>query len=279
MAAAARLILLTGAGGFVGRQVLRALAECGCKVRVVVRQGSQHTIADQAAIESVVTTADLWAEDTAWCAQACRAVDTVIHAAWYAESGRYLQSEKNTDCLAGTLRLAQGAAAAGVRRFVGIGSCFEYDPSGGTLSTKTPLKPETPYAKAKVDTYRALTDMLPRQHVEFVWCRLFYLYGEGEDPRRLVPYIRAQLAAGAPAELSAGTQVRDYIDVREAGSMIADAALGTVQGPVNICTGIGMTVRQIAERIADDYGRRDLLRFGVRPANLTDPPCIVGVRA
>lgn len=279
MAAAARLILLTGAGGFVGRQVLRALAERGCKIRIVVRQGSQHKIADQAAIESVVTTADLWSENAAWCTQACRDIDTVIHAAWYAESGRYLQSEKNTDCLAGTLRLAQGAIAAGVRRFVGIGSCFEYDPSGGTLSTTTPLKPETPYAKAKVDTYLALTDMLPRQHVEFVWSRLFYLYGEGEDPRRLVPYIRTQLAAGEPAELSAGTQVRDYIDVREAGRMIADAALGTVQGPVNICTGIGMTVRQIAERIADDYGRRDLLRFGVRPANLTDPPCIVGQRA
>ena len=278
MAAAARLILLTGAGGFVGRQVLRALAERGCKIRIVVRQDSQHKIADQAAIESIVTTADLWAEDAAWCAQACRDVDTVIHAAWYAESGRYLQSEKNTDCLAGTLRLAQGAVAAGVRRFVGIGSCFEYDPSGGTLSTKAPLQPETPYARAKVDTYLALTNMLPRQHVEFVWCRLFYLYGEGEDPRRLVPYIRAQLAAGEPAELSAGTQVRDYIDVREAGRMIADAALGTAQGPVNICTGTGMTVRQIAEHIADEYGRRDLLRFGARPANLTDPPCIVGVR-
>ena len=33
----------------------------------------------------------------------------------------------------------------------------------------------------------------PGSGVEFAWCRLFYLYGEGEDPRRLVPYVRAQL--------------------------------------------------------------------------------------
>ena len=37
-----------------------------------------------------------------------------------------------------------------------------------------------------------------------------------------------------------------------------------------------ITVREIAEKIADEYGRRDLLRFGARPDHL-DPPCIVGV--
>lgn len=277
MAAAARLILLTGASGFVGRQVLRALAERGCKVRVVARPGSQSKISDQGAIESIVTTNDLWAEDAAWCAQACRDVDIVIHAAWYAEPGQYLQSPKNADCVAGTLLLAQGAADAGVRRFVGIGTGFEYDPSGGTLSSSTPLKPTTPYAKAKVDAYLALSRTLPARHVEFLWCRLFNLYGEGEDPRRLVPYIRARLSAGEPAELSAGTQVRDYFDVREAGHRIADAALGSRQGAMNICSGVGMTVRQIAERIADEYSRPDLLRFGARAGAAAEPPTIVGI--
>ena len=34
----------------------------------------------------------------------------------------------------------------------------------------------------------------------------------------------------------------------------------------------------LAENIADDYGRRDLLKFGVRPDNLIDPPCVVGLK-
>ena len=59
--------------------------------------------------------------------------------------------------------------------------------------------------------------------------------------------------------------------------MIVDTALGHVQGPVNICSGVPVTVRELAERIADDYGRRDLLRFGTYPDNLVDPPRIVGV--
>ena len=51
---AAPLILLTGATGFVGRQVLRALGERGCRVRAVVRQGKQDKIAASPAIENVI---------------------------------------------------------------------------------------------------------------------------------------------------------------------------------------------------------------------------------
>src|SRR6185312_10194114 len=103
-------------------------------------------------------------------------------------------------------------------------------------------------------------------------------YGEHEDARRLVPYLRSKLAAGEPAELGIGKQIRDYLDVREAGRMIAGAALSDTQGPMNICSGVPVTIREIAERIADEYGRRDLLHFGARPENLTDPPCVVGLR-
>ncbi len=280
MAAAPALILLTGATGFVGRQVLRELAKRNYRVRAVVRAGTQDRIAPSTAIEKIVATPDLWSESAAWWADVCRGVDSVIHVAWYAEPGEYLQSPKNSDCLAGTLRLAQGAAEAKVRRFVGIGTCFEYDLSAGHLSIHTALRPSTPYAEAKVAAFTAAVAIAAAATAfEFAWCRLFYLYGEGENERRLVPYLRGKLMAGEPAELTSGKQIRDYLDVRDAGRMIVEAALGAVQGPVNICSGVPMTIRQLAERIADEYGRRDLLCFGARPDNLVDPPCVVGVRA
>ena len=270
--------LLTGATGFVGRHVLRVLGERGCRVRPVVREGKQGTLARDAAIETIVASRDIFAESAGWWGRACRGVDTVIHTAWYAEPGKYLQSPKNQDCLAGTLRLAEGAVQAKVRRFVGIGTCFEYDLGAARLKTDTPLRPSTPYAQAKVDAFNALSASLPGQGVAFAWCRLFYLYGEGEDARRLVPYVRARLPGGEPAELSSGSQIRDFLDVREAARMIVDVALGSQEGPVNICSGKAVTVREVAERIADEFGRRDLLRFGARADNPVDPPCIVGVR-
>jgi dTDP-6-deoxy-L-talose 4-dehydrogenase (NAD+) len=272
------LVLLTGATGFVGRQVLRALAERGRKVRAVVRAGSESRLPRTDAVESVIATPDIWSEKVAWWADTCRGVDTVIHVAWYAEPGQYLQSPKNSECLAGTLLLAEGAGRASVRRFVGVGTCFEYDIDLGLLGVDAPLKPMTPYAEAKTAVFRTLSQQLPAKGIEFVWCRLFYLYGEGEDERRLVPYLHAKLRAGEPAELTSGEQIRDYLDVRDAGRMIADAALGTVQGPVNICSGVAVIVRALAERIADQYGRRDLLQFGARADNPFDPPRVVGVR-
>lgn len=272
------ITLLTGGTGFVGRQVLRALVEKGVQVRVVVRDGKQDQFAALDGIEAVVATPDLFAEDAGWWANTCAGIDTVIHVAWYAEPGQYLQSGRNLDCLMGTLQLAKGTAQARVRRFIGIGTCFEYDLTGGLLSIDTALRPLTPYAGAKAAAFMALSQWLPLQNVEFAWCRLFYLYGEGEDARRLVPYLRAKLSTGQPAELTSGNQIRDFLDVREAGILIAEAAHCDEQGPTNICSGKPITVRQIAERVADEYGRRDLLRFGARLENLIDPPCVVGRR-
>jgi dTDP-6-deoxy-L-talose 4-dehydrogenase (NAD+) len=273
------LVLLTGATGFVGRKVLRKLAERGIRVRAVVREGKQAQLEFPRHVEAVVGTPDLFAENSEWCAAVCDGIDTVIHCAWYAEPGLYLQSPKNLDCLIGTMQLAKGAAKAGVRRFVGIGTCFEYDLTGGVLSTDTPLRPLTAYAGAKAAAFMALSQWLPSQGVEFAWCRLFYVYGDGEDGRRLVPYVRGKLAAGEPAELTEGRQIRDFLEVGEAARMVVDAAWGQEAGAVNICSGVGTSVRQLAESIADEYGARHLLHFGARAENLVDPPLVLGVRS
>jgi nucleoside-diphosphate-sugar epimerase len=272
------IVLLTGATGFVGRQVLQTLAQRGQQVRLVIRPGRQAQVSAAGTIESVLITPDLFQENAAWWERACQNVDTVVHLAWYAEPGKYLESPLNLDCLSGTLELARGAARAGVRRWVGCGSCFEYDLSAGLLTPETPLRPLTVYAAAKAAAFLALEHWLPLQGIAFAWCRLFYLYGEGEDMRRLVPYLRARLSAGEPAELTRGTQVRDYLEIREAARQLVECALGNVRGALNICSGVGISVRELAEQIADEYGRRDLLHFGARPDNLTDPPRVLGQR-
>ena len=274
--AAPQTILLTGASGFVGRQVVRSLRDRGRTLRLVGRSTSLATI--DGGPGDIVPTADLFAENIAWWRDACDGVDAVIHLAWYVEPGRYLDAACNLDCLSGTLKMAQGAAAARVSRFVGIGTCLEYDLAGGRVDIDSPLLPQSVYAGAKAATFISLSNFCRQNAIEFGWCRLFYLHGMNENLGRLVPYLHRQLSAGQPAELSEGHQRRDYLDVREAGEMIADFALSARQGPFNICSGKAVTVRALAESIADEYGRRDLLKFGARAENPSEPFEAVGIR-
>jgi len=271
-------ILLTGARGFLGQQIMRHLQIRNAEVVQVHRNAQPRHPEPGKLGDTSIYTDDLFSESDECLVAMCQGIDTVIHAAWYVESGKYLQSDRNVDCLIGTLRLAQAAARAGVRRFVGIGTCLEYELSNFPLTVHGHLRPQTPYAAAKASSYIMLSQLLPTLNVEFAWCRVFYLYGENEDARRLVPYVRSQLAAGKPVELTSGTQIRDYLDVQVAGKMIAEIALGAEQNAFNICSGVPLTVRQLVERLADEYNARHLLKFGARPENPDDPPCIWGKR-
>ena len=272
-------VLITGATGFVGSQILKSLLKHDLQVRIVIREGKQNQITPSDKIESILTTQDIFVESVDWWKIACRNIDIVIHCAWYAEPGLYQNSAKNLDCLQGTLNIAKGMSLAGSKRFIGIGTCFEYDLSYGLLSIATPLKPLTSYAGAKVAAFNILSNWFKTESIEFAWCRLFYLYGENEDERRLIPYLKNKLASKQKVNLSFGEHVRDYLDVVEAGRLIQEVSVGEIQGAVNICSGIPVTIRQIAEKIADEYGCRELLNFETYANKLEDPPFIVGVKS
>ena len=268
-------ILVTGGTGFVGRHLLEAAAP-NLSLRLVVRPEHEAELAKRYPTAEIIPSPDLFAESTTWWERTCQSADAVVHLAWYTDPKTYQTSPRNLDCLKGTCTLAQGAAAAGVKRFVGIGTCAEYEITGDILTVSTPLAPTTPYSAAKAAAYLALSQFLQSAEISFSWCRLFYLYGEGEHPKRLVPYIRARLDNNEIVELSSGEQTRDFLEVQEAARRILSVVLSTQCGPINICSGIPTTIKQLAESIADKYGKRHLLRFGDRPKNVFDPPFIVG---
>ncbi|MGV1897094.1 NAD-dependent epimerase/dehydratase family protein [Agrobacterium vitis] len=272
-----KTILLTGATGFVGRQIHRALLDAGHSVVAVVRPHSASVLAAEGRAARVIETADVFAQSADWWAAQCQGCDAVIHAAWYVEAGKYLDSPLNFHCVTGSLALAQGAARASISHFIGLGTCVEYRLPSDHLTVDSPLEPKTLYAAAKLSTYQMLDRYFAGLGLGFSWCRIFYLYGEGEHPARLVPYLRQRLEQGAIAKLSKGTQWRDFLDVKEAGKMIAGVVDTGQTGAVNICSGKAVTIRALAERIADDYGRRDLLEFGTAEIHPTDPLAVVGV--
>lgn len=241
-------IVLTGATGFIGRHVAAALQRAGHQLTPLTRPGY-----------------DLLQPD---CPLPPGPFDLGIHLAWYVEPGKYLDSPLNDEWVRASLRLAQMVRC---RRWLVAGTCFEYAMTNRPLAETDPATPTTRYARAKLELLRQW-QALPS---ELVWVRIFYQYGPFEDPRRLVPHIITSLLRGQHAELTAGTQVRDFLHVEDVGSAIATVATSTLTGIVNIGSGTGMTVRQIAETIGELTGRPDLLAFGAKPMPPHDPPFVV----
>ncbi|MBB4009346.1 NAD-dependent epimerase/dehydratase family protein [Allorhizobium taibaishanense] len=272
-----KTILLTGATGFVGKQILRSLLNAGHSVVALVRPASMGVLDGQQPKLRLLEVEDIFALPVDWWAETFQDCDAAIHAAWYVEPGRYLDSPRNFQCVTGTLVMAEGAARAELSHFVGLGTCVEYHLPSEHLTVDAPLGPKTLYAAAKLSTYHMLDRYFAGLWTNFSWCRLFYLHGEGEHSSRLVPYLRQKLSLGETAKLSKGTQLRDFMDVADAGRMIAGVIDSGQCGPINICSGMPVTIRALAEAIADEYGRRDLLEFGSAEIHPSDPLAVVGV--
>ena len=117
--------------------------------------------------------------------------------------------------------------------------------------------------------------------IKFIWCRLFYLYGEGEHPNRLVPYLLNQIKLNKQVNLTKGLQIRDYLDVKVAASNIVDKIFLIEEKNIteyNICSGIPISIKDFVISIAEKYNALNLLNFGSREENVIDPAVIVGIK-
>ncbi len=119
-----------------------------------------------------------------------------------------------------------------------------------------------------------LTGYAASTGLSLAWGRLFYLYGPGEAPGRLVGDAARALLAGHKFATSEGRQRRDFLHVADAGEAFAALLDSSVEGPVNIGSGAAVPVRAILETLGRLTDRPELIDFGARPLPPTEPACI-----
>lgn len=265
-----RRVLVTGASGFVARHALAPLVARGFDVHAVARRPCPGDLADLAITWHQ---ADLLDGDARRDLVETVTPSHLLHAAWYLEPGRYTGSPINLDWVAASIDLARRFEAAGGRRVLTVGSCFEYEHGLIPVLTETsPLAPSTVYGVAKRSLATAMEALGRATELSSAWPRLFYLYGPHEDRRRLIADIVTSLLEGREVATSEGRVRRDYMFVADAGDALAAVLDSQVSGPVNVATGEAPPVREIVEFIAAAVGRPELVRFGARPSPQNDPP-------
>lgn len=263
-------VLVTGATGFIGRQVVKQLAGRGDDVHATA-----HVV--QLEIPGVHWhRADLL--DPAAPERLMRGIrpDRLVHVAWYTEPRECWHSAANLDWTQASLRLLQAFAAAGGRRAVLVGSVFEYDWADGWCAENvTPLRPVTLYGSCKAGLSTIAAAAAPALDVDLAWARVFWLYGPHEPRNRLVSSVIEGLLAGRRVAVTAGVQRRDYLHVADvAGALVALLDSG-VTGPVNIGSGTPVAVRAIFDRIGEALGRSELIDVGARREAAAEPPVVV----
>ena len=262
-------VLVTGASGFVGRHAVKALLAAGAEVHAVARE--------TAPLDCPWYCLDLLDPESARGVVRQVRPDAVLHLAWCVEHGRFWTDPANADWVGATLALARASIDSGVRHFTGVGTCYEYGwPADSDCHERdTPVVGHTLYDIAKSSCRNVLDALFAAQGLDFAWARLFFLYGPDEDPRRLVSSVAGALVRGEPARCSQGLVVRDFMDVRDAGAALAALTLRGISGSVNIGSGQGARIADVATALGRLAGRPDLIKLGALPDRPDEPRRIV----
>jgi dTDP-6-deoxy-L-talose 4-dehydrogenase (NAD+) len=256
-------ILLTGATGFIGSAFLRvALAEGHEIAGLVVPSEPVPSLPSGQAVRWLRgTLAEApWAEIARFRPEAC------VHAAWIATPGAYLESPMNPQFVRWSREFIRRVQAVGVDYVLALGTCVEYRRGREPLSEDTtPLAPTSLYARCKNQMREQLEEDAASLGFTLGWGRVFYPYGVGEHPARLCSSLIRKLTAGEPVMLRTPDSTKDYLHIRDLADALLLVTERRFRGCINLGTGVGITVRALAQMLAGALDRIGLVTEAQSP--------------
>lgn len=257
-------ILITGGTGFIGGNFLRQALSAGHEFAVLIVPGQRppddfanhpHCLWLSGGLESVP-----WKQIEEYAPEVC------VHCAWITTPGVYLESPENYRFKKSSLEFLSKARQCGVKQFVVLGTCIEYQITGQVLVEDcTPLVPTTTYAKCKNELRLELEALISREGGSLCWARVFYPYGPGEHPSRLASSIIQKLSRNEKILLKTPGSTKDYIHIDDLGAALLRVVEKKFTGAINLGTGIPVSVSEIAGTLS-----RLLEKPGL--VDIADPP-------
>lgn len=262
-------VVVTGASGFLGRECVKLLVAAGADVHAI----SRREVRSQGGINW--HRADILNSGDVRNVIRNERATHLLHLAWVTAHPEYWTSPANQAWSRASALLFEEFAGTGGERIVATGTCAEYDwRAPAPFDEQAPIDPSTLYGREKAALHRTLATLAEDKRIGYAWARLFWLFGPGEQPGRLVPATIRSLLGGSVMLCRSPAAVRDFLYVRDAASALVALLEAEVGGAVNVCSGVGTTNHDLVLEIAASLGTRDLIEFvrGVQD----EPPVLVG---
>lgn len=263
-------IVVTGAGGFLGRAIVDELRARGHVVAGLMRRADQCREAEDFA-------ADFLDAPTYRAAFGNFRPDALIHCGWHGVAARERDKISQLKNVGAAGELVAAAADVGARIVIGLGTQAEYGLVERRVNEADATSPVTLYGVAKLAAGAALLRIARQRGIRGVWARIFGVYGPNETARSMLPWLARELVAGRAPGLTACTQVWDFLHVRDAARAICDLLdCEDAEGVFNVATGETPLLRDTVLCLRDLIAPEIEPVFGAAPFGPEQIMCLAG---
>lgn len=262
-------ILVTGAGGYIGQHVVKALLDKGADVIATdIRLDDVDDRATKVQKNIFEENENIFTE--------MGSPDVCLHMAW--RDGFIHNSEKHIEDLDSHYKFISNMMKGGLKQMAVMGSMHEVGYYEGAIDENTPTNPLSLYGIAK-NTLRQLTFLLGKnENVIVQWIRGFYIFGDDLKKNSIFKKIvEAEQEGKTEFPFTSGKNKYDFLSIYDMADQIAEIVLqDKINGIINSCTGQPMTLAEKVESFIKENNFKIKLKYGAYPDRPYDSPGIWG---
>jgi nucleoside-diphosphate-sugar epimerase len=259
-------VLLTGATGFLGTHVIEVLLKKNCQI-VASSADSEHAKGKNWYRKVQYIPLNLeFVEDEINYFEYFGKPDLMIHLAWEGLPN-YKDEFHEKINLPRHYRLLSSLIFHGLKDLTVTGTCFEYGMHEGACKEDMEVHPDNAYGRAKNQLRLQLENLKKDRDFSLKWVRLFYMYGEGQDPNSIFSQLEKALERGdMEFNMSAGEEIRDFMPVEKvAKNIVAIAFQKSMEGVINNCSGVPVSINKLVDEFLSSKKKQIKINRGVYP--------------
>jgi nucleoside-diphosphate-sugar epimerase len=265
----AKKILVTGAGGYIGRHVVKTLLDMGAEV--LAADIYTDLIDDRATLINQ----DIFSGDKDIFLK-LGSPDVCLHMAW--KDGFIHYSDAHMTHLSKHYEFVKNMLDGGLKHIAVMGTMHEIGYYEGAIDENTPCNPISMYGIAKDALRRSLMLLVDKKEITFQWLRAFYIYGDDKRNHSIfAKLIAAQEEGKKTFPFTTGKNKYDFIHVEELARLISLCVLqDKINGIINCCSGVPVSLAEKVESFIKEHGNKIKLEYGAYPDRPYDSPAIWG---